>query len=110
MPEKSVSTESFATETKSEYSGKKLRMAIIGCGGISETHINVLKNFPDVELVAGVDIKPQRLKVMEETFGFKRLYADWKKMLKEIKPDAVNICTPNGVPPRRSTRRTRDAT
>jgi len=97
MSEKSVSTESFATESKSEYTGKKLRMAIIGCGGISETHIRVLQNFPDVELVAGVDIKSQRLQVMEEKYGFKNLYTDWKKMLKEIKPDAVNICTPNGV-------------
>jgi len=97
MAEKSVSTESFATEVKAEYTGKKLRVAIIGCGGISETHIRVLQNFPDVELVGGVDINPKRLKVMEEKYAFKNLYADWKKMLKEIKPDAVSICTPNGV-------------
>ena len=97
MPEKSVSTESFATQAKQEYTGRKLRTAIIGCGGISETHIQVLRGFPDVELVAGVDVKPERLKVMEEKYGFTRLYDDWKKMLKEVKPDAVNICTPNGV-------------
>ncbi len=97
MAEKSVSTESFATEASNEYGGKKLRVAIIGCGGISETHIHVLQKFPEVELVAGVDIKPNRLKVMEEKYGFKRLYSDWKKMLKEVKPDAVSVCTPNGV-------------
>ena len=97
MAEKSVSTESFATETKQSYSGKKLRMAIIGCGGISETHVRVLKDFPDVEIVAGVDLKPDRLKVMDEKYGIKGLYSDWNKMLEKEQPDAVNICTPNGV-------------
>jgi predicted dehydrogenase len=97
MAEKSVSTESFASETKQAYTGKKLRMAVIGCGGISETHIRVLKDFPDVELVAGVDLKSDRLKLMEEKYGIKGLYSDWKEMLEKEEPDAVNICTPNGV-------------
>jgi len=97
MAEKSVSTDSFATETRQEFKGRKLRVAIIGCGGISEVHIKALQEMPDVELVAGVDIKPERLTLMEEKYGFKNLYADWKKMLKEIKPDAVSVCTPNGL-------------
>jgi len=97
MAEKSVSTDSFATEVRQEFKGRKLRVAMIGCGGISEAHIKAFQEFPDVELVAGVDIKPERLTLMEEKYGFKNLYADWKKMLKEIKPDAVSVCTPNGV-------------
>jgi predicted dehydrogenase len=97
MAEKSVSTESFATEKKEEYTGKKLRMAIVGCGGISETHIKALQSFPDVELVAAVDLKPERLKLVDEKYGIKAHFTDWKEMLKAIKPDAVNICTPNGV-------------
>jgi predicted dehydrogenase len=97
MPEKSVSTESFATETQQEYSGPKLRIAVIGCGGISETHIRALQTFPDVEIVAGVDLKPDRLKLMEDKYGIKSHYTDWKLMLKDAKPDAVTICTPNGV-------------
>jgi len=97
MAEKSVSTESFATEAKQEYTGKKLRMAVVGCGGISETHLRALKDFPDVEIVAGVDLKKERLSLMEEKFGIKGLYTDWKEMLKKEQPDAVNVCTPNGI-------------
>jgi predicted dehydrogenase len=97
MAEKSVSTESFATDEKEAYTGKKLRLALIGCGGISETHLRALQNFQDVELVAAVDIRQNRLDLMKNTYHIKRLYTDWKKMLKEVKPDAVNICTPNGV-------------
>ncbi len=97
MAEKSVSTESFATESKTDFKGKKFRLAIVGCGGISETHIKALQTFPDVEIVAGVDIKPERLKVMEEKYKIPHLYSDWKKMLAEVKPDGVDVCTPNGV-------------
>lgn len=97
MAEKTVSTESFASDETQEYKGKKLRLALIGCGGISEVHLKALQTIPEVEVIAGVDIKPERLKVMEEKYGIKKLYKDWKEMLKEVKPDAVDICTPNGV-------------
>jgi predicted dehydrogenase len=97
MPEKSVSTESFASAKAEHYQGKKLRVAIIGCGGISEVHLRALEKFPDVQIVAGVDINPDRLAVMEEKFHITRLYSDWKKMLADGGVDAVSICTPNGV-------------
>src|SRR5881396_2058811 len=97
MAKASVSSDSLAMEKEQEYRGKKLRMAFIGCGGIAQTHLDALKSFPDVEVVAGVDIDTDRLKVMEDKWGVSRNYTDWKKMLKEVKPDAVSICTPNGV-------------
>ncbi len=82
-----------------EFKGKKFRVAIIGCGGISQTHLNAYKNIPEVEIVAGVDIKKDRLDLMHEKWGVPRsaLFTDWKKMLAKIKPDAVDVCTPNGV-------------
>lgn len=97
MAEKSVSTESLAAEKKQEFTGKKFRIAYIGCGGIAQTHMAVLKTMPDVEVVAGCDIDPERFPVMEEKWGVHKLYKDWATMLKEIQPDAAIICTPNGV-------------
>jgi predicted dehydrogenase len=97
MAEKSVSTESLAIEGKQEYKGKKFRIAVIGCGGIAQTHMGALTKFPDVEVVAGVDILQERLDNFREKWGVTALYKDWKKMLKEVQPDAVTICTPNGV-------------
>jgi predicted dehydrogenase len=96
--DKSVSSDSLAIEgKKAAYAGKKLRVAFIGCGGISQTHMQIFKNMEDVEVVAGVDIVQDRLDHMKEKWGVTRLYTDWKKMLKEVKPDAVDVCTPNGV-------------
>jgi predicted dehydrogenase len=92
-----VSTESFATASKSEHAGKKLRVAIVGCGGISDLHLKTYKKYPDVEVVAGVDIKQDRLDWVRDTHGITATFTDWKEMLKKIKPDAVDVCTPNGV-------------
>jgi predicted dehydrogenase len=97
MAEKSVSTESFATAKTEQHSGKKFRIAFIGCGGISQTHLGAFATMPDVEVVAGADINPARLKVMEDKWKITQLYSDWKKMLKEVKPDGVSVCTPNGL-------------
>ena len=93
----SVSTK---MEGKTSHKGKKFRVAIIGCGGIAQTHLDAYqKLLPEVEIVAGVDILPERLDVMHEKWGVPRdaLFSDWKTMLKKIKPDAVDVCTPNGV-------------
>jgi predicted dehydrogenase len=97
MADKSVSTESLAMNEQSEFKGRKFRVALVGCGGIAQTHLNALKSMDDVEVVAGVDVNPARLKVMEEKWGVTKLYKDWKTMLKEVRPDGVSVCTPNGV-------------
>src|ERR1041384_337081 len=92
-----VSQQSFASESKQQHAGKKLRVAIVGCGGISDLHLRTFKKFPDVEVVAGVDIKPERLEWVSNTHGVEETFDDWKEMLKKVKPDAVDVCTPNGV-------------
>lgn len=92
-----VSTESLGIASKSTKKGPKLKVAIVGCGGIAQAHMSAFKNIDNVEVVAGVDILQDRLDNMKEKWGVKKLYTDWKKMLKEIKPDAVDVCTPNGV-------------
>lgn len=97
MAEKSVSTDSLSIEIAKEYKGKKFRVAFIGCGGIAHTHAIALERMPDVEIVAGMDIDKDRLKVFGDKFGVTKLYTDWNKMLKEVRPDGVSVCTPNGA-------------
>lgn len=78
-------------------SDKKFRVAIIGAGMIANAgHIPAWKNLKeDVEIVAVADILKDRTKLVAETEGIPHAYADWKKMLEEIKPDIVSVCTPN---------------
>ncbi len=90
---------SLAMEKKSSYQGRKFRIGIVGCGGISQTHLNAYKSIPEVEIVAACDIKQDCLDRMQEKWGVKKAncFKDWKKMFKSVKLDGVDVCTPNGV-------------
>jgi predicted dehydrogenase len=97
MANKSVSTESLAIGQAAEFKGKKFRIAIVGCGGIAQVHAEAMRTMPDVEIVAGVDVEQFRLDHFKDKWGVTALFKDWKAMLKEVKPDGVSVCTPNGV-------------
>ena len=74
-----------------------LKVAVIGTGMIANAgHIPAWKNLKeDVELVAVADMLEERAQLVAETEGIPRAYGDWQKMLDEVKPDIVSVCTPN---------------
>lgn len=75
---------------------KKIKVGIIGVGGISGVHLRGYKALPeDVEIYAFCDIDEKRLKEKGEKFGVTRLYADYNEMLKLEELDAVSVCTWN---------------
>ncbi|MBQ9366705.1 MAG: Gfo/Idh/MocA family oxidoreductase [Victivallales bacterium] len=96
MADKSVGTESFATESQEKVE-RKLRWAIVGCGGIATTHLNAIAKIPEIEVVGGCDIKPERLQLMREKYGMTATYEKWDDLLADLKPDVIDVCTPNGV-------------
>jgi predicted dehydrogenase len=73
----------------------RIRTAIVGTGGIARSHAEAThKLADDVEVVAAVDVDPQRLDAFRETFGISAGYADLQTMLDQEKPDLVQIATP----------------
>jgi predicted dehydrogenase len=76
---------------------EKMRVAIIGSGMIALiAHVPSWKALSkDVELVGTADILPDRAKQLAEAEGIPHHYGDWQKMLDELKPDIVSVCTPN---------------
>jgi len=80
-------------------SPSKLRYAIIGAGGIAGAHMGYLAKFEDVELVALADVNTASMLKHAKTYNIPEAncFTDYEKMLKAIKPDAVSVCTPNGL-------------
>lgn len=76
---------------------KALRVAFIGAGGIAGTHMRYLSEMDDVELVAASDVVEASVARRCEEFGIGEAFTDYKKMLAKVKPDAVSVCTPNGL-------------
>ena len=87
-------------EVREIDTSRKVRVGIIGTGGIANSHMKAYLKQPDVEVVAGADIIPGRAKAFFESYGItdaKTDYKDGAEMLadKSLKLDAVSICTYN---------------
>ncbi len=76
---------------------KKLRVAFIGAGGIAGTHMRYYKDMDDVEMVAMSDIFEDGMAAKSKQYGIPDAFTDYNTMLKKVKPDAVSVCTPNGL-------------
>ena len=77
---------------------KKLKIAVVGVGGISQNHIESYMRLDNVEVYAFCDINEETLNKKGEKYGVTRLYTDEKKMLEELPEiDAVSVCTWNSA-------------
>ncbi len=72
---------------------EKVRVGIIGCGGIARAHISGYTANPDVELVSFFDKEPGQAEKFVQKYGGKA-YDNLSTMLEKEKFDAVSICTP----------------
>lgn len=74
-----------------------MKYALIGCGRISPNHIEAAKN-NNLDFVAVCDLLLQAMNEKCEAFGLKTInrYTDYRKMLRQEKPDLVAIATESG--------------
>jgi len=85
------------TAGEETYSEKKLRIGIIGTGGISGSHIKAYLNQPDVEIVAGCDLIEGKAeeKFKDYEVDGAKCFTDYKEMIDTVEMDAVSVCTYN---------------
>lgn len=77
-------------------SERKLRIGLIGTGGIANSHIESYKKQPDVEIVAGADLVPGKAAKFFETHEVEaKAFEDYKEMIETMNLDAVSVCTYN---------------
>lgn len=75
---------------------KKLKIAVIGTGSISHSHIQAYLKNENVELYALCDVNGEALRKAGERYGIERLYTDEAEMLKMLPEiDAISVCTWN---------------
>ncbi len=72
----------------------KLRVGVIGCGGISNNHIRGYLDSGRYEIVGLADLNEAAMAEKDAMFNISpRHYTDARAMLKEQQPDVVSICT-----------------
>jgi predicted dehydrogenase len=74
---------------------KNLKVAVVGTGLIATLkHLPALRNLRNLDLVAVCDVNREHAEKVVAEFGSPPVYTDLGKMLAEVKPDIVDICTP----------------
>ena len=79
-------------------SNKKLKVGIIGCGGIANgKHMPSLHKLDNVEMVAFCDIIKERAEEAARKYGVEDAFVctDYRDLLKDNSIDVVHVCTPN---------------
>lgn len=84
------------------------RVAIIGCGkpwksagatgfGMAHAHAEGYKAAANARIVALADINAENARAFQERHGGDQIFADYRQMLAEVRPDIVSICTWPGL-------------
>lgn len=75
----------------------KIRIGIIGCGQIAQTHLENYSKIPEAEVVAVCDIKPSALNSSADKFKIPNRYDRAAKLLERDDLDAVDVCLHNNL-------------
>src|SRR5690554_3548350 len=70
-----------------------IKVALIGAGKMGVSHLSILGAHPDVQVVGVCDTSKIVLGVLQKYSNFP-CYTNYKKMVDEVKPDAVFVAVP----------------
>lgn len=94
MPAKKKATVA-AKPSKKTSAVKKVRLALIGAGGMANgVHYPSLAEMPDVQMVGLCDVVEDKLNATADKFGIEKRYTDYRKMIEETAPDGVYVLMP----------------
>jgi predicted dehydrogenase len=72
----------------------EMNVGLVGCGRVSEIHMNAYKNIPEAKAIAVSDINLQRAKAFAQKHKIPKAYDDASKLFEQKDLDFVDICTP----------------
>ena len=70
-----------------------LKVAIVGCGKIADSHAAAIQRIEGCEIVAVCDREPLMARQLFERFPVKQCFTDVAELLREARPDVVHITT-----------------
>src|SRR5208282_4938668 len=92
-----ISTRILGLSAPNAITGRRIRVAVVGCGRISKNHFqSVLAHDNDIQLVGVCDTNPQRLDAAASALGVPG-YAMLSDVLAEAEADIVILGTPSGL-------------
>jgi predicted dehydrogenase len=77
-----------------ETGNNMLKIAVVGCGKIADSHLAQIQRIRGCEVVGVCDSEPLMARQLYERFPVRQYFSDLNALLKEAKPDVVHITTP----------------
>jgi predicted dehydrogenase len=71
-----------------------LKVGIVGCGKIADSHAAQILRISDCEIVGACDREPLMAQQLSERFPVKRCFSDLAELVSEAQPDVIHITTP----------------
>jgi predicted dehydrogenase len=71
-----------------------LKVAIVGCGKIADSHALEIQRIKGCEIVAVCDQEPLMARQLSERFRVKQYFGDVTELLRNARPDVVHVTTP----------------
>jgi predicted dehydrogenase len=70
-----------------------LKVAIVGCGRIADSHASQIQRIPGSQIVAVCDREPLMARQLYERYPIGKYFSDLSELLNSTKPDVVHITT-----------------
>lgn len=71
-----------------------IKVGIIGCGKIADSHAAIIRELPDCEIVGVCDTEKLMALQLSERFNVKHYFDDATRLIESCHPDVVHITTP----------------
>ena len=71
-----------------------LKVAIVGCGKIADSHASQIQRIKNCEIVGVCDREPLMARQLSQRFPVKQSFSDLTRLLEDARPDVVHITTP----------------
>jgi predicted dehydrogenase len=71
-----------------------LKVAIVGCGKIADSHASQIQRIPGCEMVGACDREELMAKQICERFSIPASFTDLDDLISKARPDVVHITTP----------------
>lgn len=71
-----------------------LKVAIIGCGKIADSHASQIQRIAGCDIVGVCDREELMAKQLSERFRIRQYFNDLDELIKQVRPDVVHITTP----------------
>ena len=71
-----------------------LRVAIVGCGKIADSHASQIQRIKGCRIVAACDREPLMAQQLCDRFGIDRHFTEVSDLLCDMRPDVVHVTTP----------------